>query len=171
MNTHIAANKIKRKYNPFIDAHKITSIMVTHTAVGKILSRHCCDPESYWFKGVGLISMSILAFGFYFCNDNPGALEASRLRVGQIFCLLKMHLILLSYRGKEWYFTKFIAFCLQEEIRDAMDMSTTQYTILLSMYSLPNIITPIFGGTLANINIVSDSFIAILIILSSFAYA
>ena len=89
VNAYNVVNRTKSKYNSFTGAHKITSIMVAQAAVGKILSRSCCDPEAYWFKAIGLISMCILAFGFYFCNDNPGALEASRLKTVPIFCYSK----------------------------------------------------------------------------------
>ena len=34
-------------------------------------------PESYLYKGIGLIFICSIGFGSYFCYDNPGALEVN----------------------------------------------------------------------------------------------
>ena len=38
-------------------------------------------PNSYLYKGIGLIFICSIGFGSYFCYDNPGALE--------VLCFLK----------------------------------------------------------------------------------
>ena len=77
-NTKIAAPRHSR--------HSRHSICYTSDTVDDVTkaekdSNACCYPESYWYKGIGLLFMCSIGFGSYFCYDNLGALEASRLEI------------------------------------------------------------------------------------------
>ena len=37
-------------------------------------------PDSYLFKGIGLVFICSIGFGSYFCYDVPGAMEVTSLR-------------------------------------------------------------------------------------------
>jgi len=46
-------------------------------------------PNSYLFKGIGLLFICSIGFGSYFCYDCPGALEVQFLVLNNSYYLLK----------------------------------------------------------------------------------
>ena len=73
------SNKNEKENNKLTDPHRGIAVIVDNATTLEKQIGSCCYPESYWYKGIGLLFMCSIGFGSYFCYDNLGALEASRL--------------------------------------------------------------------------------------------
>ena len=52
-------------------------------------------PDSYLFKGIGLIFMCMIGLGHYFCYDVPGAMEVNLFDYNTFVLIMFNYLIIL----------------------------------------------------------------------------
>ena len=69
-------------YDDENETDQIKSKTADQTNYGAIDSPKSHFVDSYLYKGVGLLFMCSIGFGSYFCYDNPGALEVSKMNLG-----------------------------------------------------------------------------------------